>query len=240
MAEIEYVQELLSYVPTMLAKRLVTDPAPLEAPVAERFQAVVMLVDITGFTALTERWAMPGLDGAEAISELLNNYFSQLIEIIHVYGGDVVKFAGDALLAVWKDATPLDLTLLASSCALNIQQKLQNYSPAEGVFLTMRIGLGQGELVAAHVGGMRGRWEFVVTGVPVTQASLAEIRAAPGQVVVSNNTLERIMGSFLTEPLGEFALKGLQQKMPVFAILGSAAAPAGPSSAPHTLSATRV
>ncbi len=185
MAEIEYVQELLSYVPTMLAQRLVTDPAPLEAPLAERFQAVVMLVDITGFTALTEQWAIPGINGAEAISELLNNYFSQLIEIIHVYGGDVVKFAGDALLAVWKDATPLDLTLLASSCALNIQQKLQNYSPADGVSLTMRIGLGQGELVAAHVGGMRGRWEFVVTGTPVTQASLAEIRAAPGQVVVS-------------------------------------------------------
>ena len=193
MAEIEYVQDLLSYVPKMLARRLVNTPEPLEAPFAERFQAVVLFADITGFTALTEQLALPGLNSAEAISEVLNNYFSQLIETIHAYGGDVVKFAGDALLAVWKDADPSTgsdqsahtLALQASSCALKLQQKLHNYSPAEGVSLTIRIGLGQGELVAAHVGGMMRRWEFVVTGDPVTQASLSEIRAAPGQVVVS-------------------------------------------------------
>jgi len=45
--------------------------------------------------------------------------------------------------------------------------------------------------------------------------------AKPGQVVISQNTMDRIMGSFDTEPLGEFALKGLQQKMPVYAVKGT-------------------
>ncbi len=39
--------------------------------------------------------------------------------------------------------------------------------------------------------------------------------------MVSQNTLDRVMGSFTTEPLGEFALKGLKQKMPVHAVLGT-------------------
>ena len=46
--------------------------------------------------------------------------------------------------------------------------------------------------------------------------------AKPGQVVISQNTLERIVGSFKTEPLGEFALKGLKQKLPVYAVTSAA------------------
>jgi adenylate cyclase len=42
--------------------------------------------------------------------------------------------------------------------------------------------------------------------------------AKPGQLVISQNTLDRIMGSFDTESLGEFALKGLQQKLPVYQV----------------------
>ncbi len=65
--------------------------------------------------------------------------------------------------------------------------------------------------------------------------------AKPGQVVVSNNTLERIVGSFQTEPLGEFALKGLQQKMRVFAVISSSPLPAETTTkSPHTLSETRI
>ena len=186
MAEIAYIQNLVSYVPGMLARRLAEHPEPLEEPFVERFQAAVLFADISGFTALTEQLALQGPDGAEAISQILNQYFSQLIETIYAYDGDIVKFAGDALMAIWKDRRAEDLALRAASCALAIQQKLHNYSPADGVHLTVRIGLGQGELAAAHVGGMMRRWEFVVTGDPVTQASLAEVRAMPGQVVVSD------------------------------------------------------
>jgi class 3 adenylate cyclase len=45
--------------------------------------------------------------------------------------------------------------------------------------------------------------------------------AKPGQLVISQNTLDRVVGSFNIESLGEFALKGLQQKMPVYAVKAS-------------------
>ena len=60
--------------------------------------------------------------------------------------------------------------------------------------------------------------------------------AKPGQVVISQNTLERVMGSFETEPLGEFALKGLQQKMPVFSVTGTNAGL--PAHTPQAMQAT--
>jgi len=104
----------------------------------------------------------------------------------------------------------------------------------------IRVGINSGPAVVGNVGTEK-RVDYTVLGSAVNIASRLESGVAkPGQVVISNNTLERIMGSFQTEPLGEFALKGLQQKMPVFAVLGSAAAPATPSASPHTLSATRL
>ncbi len=52
--------------------------------------------------------------------------------------------------------------------------------------------------------------------------------AKPGQLVISQNTFERVIGSFETEPLGEFALKGLQQKMPVYRVAESINQPGAP------------
>src|SRR5512145_50723 len=92
---------LASYVPRLIQNRVLSDPAPIEAPVSEDFQAAVLFADISGFTRLTEQLAERGPAGVETLARLLNEYFGQLIDIIHEYGGDVVKFAGDAVIGVW-------------------------------------------------------------------------------------------------------------------------------------------
>ena len=92
---------LASYVPKLIQNRIVADPSPIESPVAEEIQAALLFADISGFTLLTERLAEKGPTGVEALARILNEYFGQLIDIIHDYGGDVVKFAGDAVIAVW-------------------------------------------------------------------------------------------------------------------------------------------
>jgi class 3 adenylate cyclase len=92
---------LASYVPKLIQKRIAADPLPIESPVAEEIQAAVLFADISGFTRLTESLAEAGPAGVEAIANILNEYFGQLIDIVHQYGGDVVKFAGDAVIAVW-------------------------------------------------------------------------------------------------------------------------------------------
>lgn len=181
----DLLDTLTSYVPALITRRLAADPAPLSAPLAERFQAAVLFADITGFTPLTERLGQRGLVGAEELSHILKDYFGPLTHLIHEHGGDVVKFAGDALLAVWQADDLSEAIMRAAQCALEIQAKLHNYPAAEGVRLSMRLGIGAGEMSVAHIGGVFGRWEFVLSGPAITQVSLAEKQAQPGEVILS-------------------------------------------------------
>src|SRR5688572_13965978 len=95
------LETIVSYVPALSVRRFAAHPAALTGPEAERFQAAVLFADISGFTALAERLAQRGPAGAEELTRLLNDYFGQLIDLVDAHGGEVVKFAGDALLAWW-------------------------------------------------------------------------------------------------------------------------------------------
>src|SRR5512146_3206670 len=130
---------LASYVPKLIQTRVAANPAPIESPLAEEMQAAILFADISGFTILTEHLAERGPTGVETLARILNEYFGQLIDIIHAYGGDVVKFAGDAVIAVWpivSDLEPADSisradqwqwTMRAAECALEIHKRLTNY-----------------------------------------------------------------------------------------------------------------
>src|SRR5262249_47330384 len=89
----------------------------------------------------------------------------------------------------------------------------------------VRVGINSGPAVVGNVGTEK-RVDYTVLGSSVNIASRLESGVAkPGQGVISQNTLDRVMGSFEPEALGEFALKGLQQKMPVFAVTAAAVNP---------------
>ena len=95
------ITDLLSFVPGFLVRQFAIDPKPLEKPRAERFEAAVLFADISGFTTLAETLARRGPAGVDELTRLLNRHFGSLIDIIDAHGGDVVKFAGDALFALW-------------------------------------------------------------------------------------------------------------------------------------------
>ena len=100
MTEALVERSLTSYLPPHVLRRL-TSPAPAPAPHAERFQAAVLLADIRGFTRMTELMASRGPDGVEMFTDAMNRYFGAMIDCVAEHGGEVVSFAGDALLAVW-------------------------------------------------------------------------------------------------------------------------------------------
>jgi class 3 adenylate cyclase/tetratricopeptide (TPR) repeat protein len=178
---------LRSYVPAFLASRFLGPARPLEAPAAESFSAAVLFADVSGFTPLAEQLARRGPAGAETLSELLNAYFGRLTVLVAAHGGEVVTFAGDGLLAVWP-ATDGDLaaaTRRAGRCALAVASALSDYEAAGGHRLSLRMGVGAGEVVALNVGGVAGSWRLLLSGAPVMQTSLAEQQAARGEVVLS-------------------------------------------------------
>ena len=81
----------------------------------------------------------------------INAYFKELIDIIFVHGGDVIKFAGDAMQVVWRNrrgsscSTPM-LVIRASRCCLELLENLNNFSPVAGVVLKLHMGVGAGKL----------------------------------------------------------------------------------------------
>src|SRR5437762_1402015 len=94
-------EDLAPFVPSFVLKRLASHPASRASAYADPSCAAVLFADISGFTALSERLTTRGPEGVEELTQVLNVYFGKLIEVIAAHGGDVAKFAGDALLAFW-------------------------------------------------------------------------------------------------------------------------------------------
>jgi adenylate cyclase len=184
----------------------------------------ILFADISGFTTVSET-KLP-----EEVAEFLSNFFSCAVESIFAYGGTLDKFIGDAVMAFFGAPIPQDDHADRAVLSGIMMQRLVAAWNAERAAaglpeVRIRIGINSGPAVVGNVGTEK-RVDYTVLGSSVNIASRLESGVAkPGQLVISSNTMERLVGSFDTEPLGEFALKGLQQKMPVFQVIGVPDAP---------------
>lgn len=97
----ESLELLTSFVAPPIVRRYNRHPElPSEARF-ENYDGVVLFLDISGFTKMTEELAKHGSEGTEQITRILNTNFDTLVEHVVTHGGEVVKFAGDAFAAVW-------------------------------------------------------------------------------------------------------------------------------------------
>ena len=221
------IEILGSYVPEIVLHHLAADSTPIASPTAEKFPAAVLFADISGFTRLAEQLAQHGPAGAEELTRYLNAYFGQLIDLITAHGGDVVKFAGDAVIAVWpvndvvRQQTADDLslaseTLRAAQCGLAAQQAMTQFA-AEDVRLSMRMSIGAGELLVEQLGGVYGLWELLVAGTPLVQVGAAQQHAKPGEVALALEAWGLIKARALGRTLedGVVVLNGLIDLLPL-------------------------
>ncbi len=180
----ELINTLAGYTPRVIQQRILEHPQPPSSPAAEDFQAAVMFADISGFTSLAEHLAERSSAGAEELSDILNNFFGQWIEIIKKYQGDIVKFAGDALLVIWPTENMEAALLQAVYCASEAQRRLHNFQTQDRQ-LSMRIAIGQGKITLAYLGGIYNRWEYAIVGEAINQINIAQAYARPGQTLLS-------------------------------------------------------
>jgi class 3 adenylate cyclase/tetratricopeptide (TPR) repeat protein len=193
---------LQTYVSELLASRFLARQVRLDGPGVERFPAAVLFADVSGFTPLAERLAQRDPAGEE-LSGLLNAYFGKLMALIAAHAGQVITFAGDGLLAAWP-AIDEDLavsTRRAGQAALAVRAALHDYQAGNGVRLSLRLGVGAGEVLALHVGGVGGRWQLLLSGAPLLQVSRAEQQAAPGEAVLSPQAWELAGDACRGQPL---------------------------------------
>ena len=120
-------------------------------------KAACMFSDASGFTQLTEKLAqLP--TGAETMCGIMNKYLTLMIDTISQHGGDVVKFAGDALLVVFPidssaDAPPgtfstaLDATMQAAKCACALAKGPLPPKTTQAMFINSDTNLGSAKLL---------------------------------------------------------------------------------------------
>jgi class 3 adenylate cyclase/tetratricopeptide (TPR) repeat protein len=183
---------LSGYVPLNIRQKL--SRGPEQFPFLWTDQGVVLFADISGFTRLTEKLVKSGPEGIETLRATLNQCFGTLLEVIERWGGDVIKFAGDAVLAVWSRALlpePNKLLLYrAMACALEMQALNQTLARQSATPLRLKMGLEWGDLLFLHLQHPQRHWECLLSGPAVAGAFTAEAQAAPGQVVLGSEALQ--------------------------------------------------
>ncbi len=176
--------KLTTYLPRYL---LDLAPTPGE-PHGELLEGSFIFADVTGFTALTGELSKRGTAGREEMNRLMRSLFGALLDPLLASGGDLLIFAGDAVLAYFParpDQRKGQDARWAARTALRLVQAITPFAHLETPYgnfsLTMSAGVERGRAFGA-VFGTRRRMEFLVSGGPVQGATAAEGKAAPGQV----------------------------------------------------------
>ncbi len=173
---------LRPYVPRLVVDWLRTTP---DARVRE-VHGSLAFVDISGFTALTERLARKGRVGAEEMSDTLSAVFSGLLAIAYEDGAGLVKWGGDAVLLLYEGD---EHAARAARAALRMRAALRVLgdvdTSAGRVRLRMSVGIHSGTFTFFLVGDPALHRELLVAGPAATATAQAESLATAGQVVLS-------------------------------------------------------
>ena len=180
---------LLGYLPAILIKKILEQKQSEKKnpPINMPIKTVSLFADISGFTKLSESFSKKGRKGSEFLAFCLNRYMELLINIIGKNGGDIIKFAGDALLVIWpqeKGSDEVNSCRRALQCALQIITKLDKLEMVKGRVLSVKVGLGFGECKVLLVGGIFDRFECLVVGESMRQACSSECHCQGGGEVV--------------------------------------------------------
>ncbi len=164
----------------------------------------LMFTDLSGFTKLMEANAPRGRAGAEELLYRLNDYFKQMIEVINAFGGTLLEFTGDAMLAQFEGDSRYSDTAQAVRAGLKMQrimdQTFGQIETAQGVFaLKMRVGIHAGRFFTADIGTPR-RMEHVLLGNTVQRTKLSEGAGMVGRVNLTDSAYELVKEQFRFEP----------------------------------------
>lgn len=140
----------------------------------------MLSADISGFTALSEKLANRGKAGAEDLTLLINVCFAQLIEASYDYGGEIIKFGGDALLILFRGEQN---KRRCAAAGLAMQDALANSPDAQKANLTMTVGASEGPFDAFLVGSLH--QDLLICGRNASHVIHLEGSAQKGDTLVS-------------------------------------------------------
>lgn len=140
-------------------------------PTSFFLKGVCLLVDISGFTMMSETFCVQGKSGLDGLQQTTNGYMGQLVDVIYQFGGDIIKFAGDAVVCVFtsenfaeENHIPVEVILRAMHCARVIREVRTDT-------LTVHVAMSCGEMCFGILGGFENSWECLISGPCLHQLS---------------------------------------------------------------------
>lgn len=184
--------------------------------------ATVMFADIADFTGLSEEL------GATGTVTMLNEYFTEMVEVIFEHRGTLDKYIGDAIMAVFGAPfpTPQDAdNAVAGAIAMHERLAIFNHArERQGKLpIKIRIGINSDQVVTGNIGSER-RMDYTVIGDGVNVA--ARLEAANKQfgtrTLISAATVKLLQKDYYLRELDLLRIRGKSQPVPIFEVIGKA------------------
>lgn len=182
-------------------------------------EVTVLFADIRGFTSMAES------DDPQATVDMLNSFFTDAAQVVFQHEGNLDKFIGDCVMAVWGPPSPHpDDAARAVSAALAMQAKVHAYNE-ERVLLGLKpievgIGINTGQAVVGYMGSPE-RHEFTAIGDSVNTASRLCSLAKGGEVLAAESTVARAGQNFEVVPLPLAQVKGKEKGVKTYRVVGT-------------------
>lgn len=177
--------------------------------------AAIMICDLRDFTKISDNWPR------DDVIDLLNDYFDAMSDPIARHGGEILKFIGDGLLAIFPLSQP-------NACA-NLLRAVTEARQAMAALNERNQGTGRAPLnygIGVHVGdvmygniGSTSRLDFTVIGPAVNMASRLEAltKQVGKPVLLSRDFAELVTPEFALERVGQHAVRGFSEPIELFA-----------------------
>lgn len=186
----------------------------------ERKKLTVFFSDIKDFTATTERMQ------PEELTEILNEYFTEMSQIAQKHGATIDKFIGDAIVAFFGDPTTQGVDEDARACvrmALEMQSRLDEMEVhwrAKGIEhpFRARMGINTGYCNVGNFGSET-RMDYTIIGAEANLAARLEGIAEPGGIVMSYETFAHVRDLVSAEPLEPQHFKGISREITPYRVL---------------------
>jgi class 3 adenylate cyclase len=184
----------------------------------ERRRITILMSDLRGFSALSER--LP----PERVVDLLNIHLGVMGDVIADFGGTIDEYIGDGILVLFgAPAEREDHALQAVACAVAMQRAMQTVNEraeAAGLpRLQMGIGVNTGDVVVGNIGSQR-RTKYGVVGSPVNETGRIESATVGGQILVSESTLAEASPHVVVRRTLRLSAKGLSAPLTLFDVVG--------------------
>lgn len=224
-AKRELTQRFGRYLAPVLIERLESNTAALDLG-GEARRVTVFFSDIVGYTSVSEKLR----HDPHKLVEVINGYFTAMVEVVERDGGYVDKFIGDCVMAVW--GAPLEepaQELQAVNAAFDCLGRLRRFNEEVVVGthglppLGARIGINTGTAIVGNMGSPT-RLNYTVTGDTVNLASRLEgaNKAYGTTIMIGPETAAAVRGRFVLRRLDFLAVKGKAEAVEVYEVVGRA------------------